>query len=121
MAKKALSELLDKENLVRGYVYPYDGSRQEYLFENTPFNIANFIMLHPEAREIILTDELDRKILNTFGHFIDRCPDQKLLPQILEHLIPLQTCEREPQEIPVATMEEAAALYAKRGGMEMHM
>jgi len=121
MTKEALSQLLDKENLVRGYVYPYDGSRQEYLFENTPFHIANFIMLHQEAREIILTDVLDRKILNTFGHFIDRCPDQKLLPQILEHLIPLQTCEKEPQKIPVATMEEADAFYAEHSSMKMRM
>jgi hypothetical protein len=121
MKTETLSEMLDKDNLVRGYVYPYDGGVQEYLFENTPFNIANFIMLYPEAKEIILTDVLDRKILNTIGYFIDRCSDQKLLPQILEHLIPLQTCEKEPQGIHAATLEEADAFYTECNEMKMHM
>jgi len=40
-----------KENLVRGYVYPHEGYRSEYLLEHSPFNIANFIMRHEDARE----------------------------------------------------------------------
>jgi hypothetical protein len=67
MTNEALSELLGKEKLVRGYVYPYEGCRSEYWFEHSPSNIANFIMRHEDAREIILTDVLDRKILNTIG------------------------------------------------------
>lgn len=121
MTNEALSELLSKENLVRGYVYPYEGCRSEYLFEHSPFNIASFIMRHPDAREIILTDVLDRKILNTIGYFIDRCPDQKLLPQILEHLIPLQMFEKEPQEFPVATAEEVEAWYEMQNEIELSM
>ncbi|TCL54095.1 hypothetical protein EDD76_12211 [Kineothrix alysoides] len=121
MTNEALSELLGKENLVRGYVYPYEGYRREYWFEHSPSNIANFIMLHEDAREIILTDVLDRKILNTIGHFIDRCPDQKLLPEILEHLIPMQTCGKEPQEFPVATAEEAETLYELCDEMDISM
>ena len=121
MTNEALSELLGKEKLVRGYVYPYEGSRSEYWFEHAPSNIANFIMRHEDAREIILTDVLDRKILNTIGNFIDRCPDQELLPQILEHLIPMQMGEKEPQEFPVATDAEVEAWYEAQNEMEISM
>ncbi len=75
MTQEELSELLKKDNLVRGYVYPYQGVRHEYLFEHSPYNIANFIMQHSDAREMILTDMLDNKILNTIGNFVDRCQD----------------------------------------------
>lgn len=111
MTQEELGELLKKGNLVRGYVYPYQGVRHEYLFEHSPSNIANFIMQHSDAREIILTDMLDNKILNTIGNFIDICPDQTLLPQILEHLIPMQTGKRKPKEFPVATMKEVNDFY----------
>ena len=121
MTNEALSELLGKDNLVRGYVYPYEGCRSEYLFEYSPSNIASFIMQHTDAREIILTDVLDRKILNTIGYFIDRCPDQELLPQIMEHLLPIQLGDKEPREFPVATAEEVEALYEMRNEMNISM
>ncbi len=111
MINEELSELTKKDNLVRGYVYPYQGIRDEYLFEHSPSNIANFIMLHGKAREIILTDMLDNLILNTIGNFIDRCPDQTLLPRILEHLIPMQTGQRKPKDISAATMKEVNDFY----------
>jgi hypothetical protein len=121
MTTEALCELLSKENLVSGYVYTYEGFQSEYLFEHSPSNIASFIMQHPDAREIILTDVLDRKILNTIGYFIDRCLDQKLLPQIMEHLLPMQLGDKEPQEFPVATTEEVEALYEMREQFGMNM
>ncbi len=111
MTHEAIGALLDKRNLVRGYVYPYEGSRSEYLFEHSPSNIANFIMQHSDAREIILTDMLDNLILNTIGNFIDRCPDQNLLPQILKPLIPMQMGRKRPQEFPVATAKEVESFY----------
>lgn len=111
MTQDEISELVQKDNLVRGYVYPYQGARHEYLFEHSPSNIANFIMQHSDAREMILTDMLDNKILNTIGNFIDRCPDQALLPRILEHLIPMQTGKRKPKDFPVATMQEVNDFY----------
>lgn len=120
MTNEALSELLDKENLVRGYVYPYEGCRSEYLFEHSPANIASFIMQHPDAREIILTDVLDRKILNTIGYFINRCPDQKLLPQIMEHPFPMQLGDKKPQEFPIATAEEVES-HEMRNEMNISM
>lgn len=107
MTYEELGELLKKKGNVVAYVYPHEGLRREYLFEFSPSNIANFIMKHWRARQIILTDILDNKILNTIGCFIDHCPDKNLLQQVLEYLIPLQKFEKKPQDFPVATMEEA--------------
>ena len=106
MTSQEISKLMSRKNLVKAYVYPYSGNRSEYLFEYSPSNIASFIMQYPDAKEIILTDMLDRKILNTMGYFIDRCSDKDLLPQILEHLIPMQLDEKKPEKFPVASAEE---------------
>ncbi|WP_143321081.1 resolvase [Clostridium sp. HBUAS56010] len=108
-------------NLVRGYVYPYDGYRSEYWFAHSPENIASFIMQHRDAREIILTDVADNKILNTIGEFIDQCPDQKLLQKILPHLIPQQMGEAEPQEISVATDAEVEEYYEMCDEMKLEL
>lgn len=121
MKDKEIAEMFERHNLVRGYVYPYEGYRSEYWFENSPSNIANFIMQHRDAREIILTDTMDRLILNTIGEFIDRCPDQAFLQQILPHLIPMQLGEAEPQEFPCATDEEAEAYFDRQDSMEMDL
>lgn len=118
MTQEKISELVKKDNLVRGYVYPQQGVRHEYLFEHSPSNIANFIMQHSDACEMILTDMLDNKILNTIGNFVDRCPDQALLPRILEHLIPMQTGKRKPKDFPVATMREVNDFYDARARAE---
>jgi hypothetical protein len=113
MEKEVLAELLGK-NLIIGYVYGYDGSRKEYYFENTPHNIASFIILHKEnANTMILTDMVERLILNTFGEFINQCPDQKLLKEILKDLIPMQMGEKEPNEILIADETEYQALLAE--------
>jgi hypothetical protein len=107
MQKEALAELLKKE-LIIGYVYGYDGEHQEFYFENSPSGIASFIMLKKEnADKLILTDTLDRFVLNTFGEFINCCPDQKLLQEITKELVPMQLGEREPAEIPIVSVDEA--------------
>jgi len=121
MTNKEIGEMFDRHNLVRGYVFPYEGYRCEYWFEESPSNIANFIMQHADAREIILTDTMDQKILNTIGEFIDHCPDQALLQQILPHLIPMQMGEAQPQEFPVATDAQVEVYFSGRGGMDLSM
>lgn len=111
MQKEALAELL-KKDLVVGYVYGLDGERQEYYFEKSLFNIASFIMLKKEhADKIVLTDTLDRLILNTFGEFINRCPDQKLLREITKELVPMQMGDKKPDDIAIVSMEEAQAFW----------
>lgn len=111
MKKEALAELLSKE-LIIGHVYGYNVGQQCFYFENSSSNIANFIMLHKEnASEIVLTDMLDRMVLNTFGEFINRCPDQNLLQEILKDLIPMQMGEKEPVSISFASDKEAQAFW----------
>lgn len=111
MQKEVLAELL-KMDLVVGYVYGLDGERQEYYFEKSPSNIASFIMLKKEhADKIVLTDTLDRLILNTFGEFINRCPDQKLLREITKELVPMQIGDKKPDDIAIVSMEEAQAFW----------
>lgn len=111
MQNEVLAELL-KKDLVVGYVYGLDGERQEYYFEKSPSNIASFIMLKKEhADNIVLTDTLDRLILNTFGEFINRCPDQKLLREITKELVPMQMGDKKPADIAIVSMEEAQAFW----------
>ena len=113
MQKEALAELLKKE-LIIGYVYGFDGERQEFYFENSPSSIASFIMLKKEnVDKLILTDTLDRLILDTYGEFINRCPDQKLLQEITKDLIPMQLGDKETVEIPIATAKEAQAFWSQ--------
>lgn len=111
MQKEVLAELL-KKDLVVGYVYGLDGVRQEYYFEKSPSNIASFIMLKKEhVDKIVLTDTLDRLILNTFGEFINRCPDQELLREITKELVPMQMGDKKPDDITIVSMEEAQAFW----------
>lgn len=119
MTNKEIGEMLDRNNLVRGYVYPHAGGRHDYWFDHSPENIANFIMQYKEACEIILADRHDNFILNTMGEFIDLCPDQALLKEILPHLIPMQMGEAEQQKIPVATTDDVEAYIEQKNEMDM--
>lgn len=113
MQKEALSELL-KKNLIIGYVYGLDGERQEYYFEKSPSGIASFIMLKKEhADKMILTDTLDRLVLDTYGEFINRCSDQKLLQEITKELVPMQLGDKEPVDIPIASVDEAQTFWGQ--------
>lgn len=72
----------------------------------TPENVASFIGSHPyDAQKIVLTDMLDRLILDTAGGFINNCPNQELCKQILPILAPIQMGEAEPEEFPIVTRE----------------
>lgn len=119
MTDSEIGEMLDRKNLVRGYVYPHTGGRHDYWFDHSPANIANFIMQHKNAREIILTDKSDNRILNTIGEFIDRCPDQELLKEILPCLIPMQMGESEPQKVPVATTDDVEGYIEQKNKIDM--
>ena len=111
MQKEVLAELL-KKDLAIGYVYGLYGERQEYYFEKSPSSIASFIMLKKNnADKIVLTDTLDRPILDTFGEFINRCPDQKLLQEITKELVPMQMGNKKPDDIAIVSMEEAQAFW----------
>lgn len=100
-----IQELLDSPYVTLGYVYR-GGEREKYWFDGTPENIASFLMHFPDADQIILTDRMDILVLNTIGTFIDTCPDQEQLSQVLTHLIPMQMGETEPKEVFCPTDQE---------------
>ena len=98
-------EILGKAHAGYAYIYPLSGGRQEYVFDMTPEHIANFLGAHQyDAEKIVLTDMLDRLILNTIGGFIDQCPDQDLCRRIVPLLASIQMGETEAKEIPMVTM-----------------
>lgn len=110
MEKETLNDLLGKD-LIIGYVQGYDGKQQSYYFEKSLSNITGFIILHKAITEkMVLTDMADRLKLNTFGEFINRCPDQEFLQEILKDLIPMQLGEKEPADILIVDKAEFQAL-----------
>lgn len=98
------------------YLFPNDDSaRQEYVFDMTPENIANFLGSHQfDAEKIVLTDMIDRLILDTTGGFINNCPNQELCKNIISLLAPIQIGEKEATEFPMVTRE----LYEQYTDME---
>lgn len=89
------------KNKVIDYVFNDDGMYdKKYYFENTPSNIANFIIQNASS-VCVVTDTADTLILNsTVGGFVDRCPNQRYLQEeLLPVLIPLQMGNVELQEI----------------------
>ena len=119
ITEKQLEELSQSFNLAYGYVYQ-DGGRKDFCFEKNPEYLASFIMMHPEADRIIITDPMDCLILNTIGTFIDRCPDQQLLQEILKPLLPMQMEGLPPQDFPCADMGQFHD-YCNAQNFEMEM
>ena len=101
-------ELILREGMV-GYAYLYPHGEEipkVYVFCMTPENIANFIGQHrADCSEMTLTDRLDMTVLTTYGEFIDKCPNQELLRQVLQHLMPIQMGEAVPKEVTSVTMD----------------
>ena len=74
-SRKMIHEIMDSESMGYAYVYPLDGSpRREYLISLSPENMANFIGKQGyNAEKIIITDVLDRLVVNTSMVFLDTC------------------------------------------------
>lgn len=99
----ALEEKFDYFIPLRDVVYAAvyrDSSCMEYRFLDTPRNIANFIGSHSAADQIVLTDTLDRLVLDTRGYFIHTCPDQETLAKVMHFLLPIQRAEVPPEPVP---------------------
>lgn len=121
---EAVEKAMDGYRVGYAYLYPSDGgNRQEFVFDMTPENVANFIGGHLEdAEKIVLTDMLDRLILDTVGGFINNCPNQEMCQQVIIHLAPIQLGETLAEEVSMVTrdlfeqytaMEEAAVMQAE--------
>ena len=109
-----MGKVMDTERMGYAYVYPSDGkARKEYLIATTPENMANFVGSHfLDAQKMVITDFVDRLILDTCGGFIDTCPDQKLCMEINSHLAPIQMGEKEAGEILQLDRDQADAYFA---------
>lgn len=107
-----VEKIMDTERMGYAYLYPLDGGeRKEYLLSTVPENMANFIGSHFEdVQKIIITDCMDRLIVNTIGGFLDTCPDQKLCQELIGYLAPIQMDGVEPGEI-LAIDREASEQY----------
>lgn len=119
-----VEKIMGTETMGYAYLYPQDdGARKEYLIATTPENMANFIGSHfYDAQKMVVTDMLDRLIVETCGGFLDKCPDQKLCGEIVWHLVPIQMGEKEAGEILAVdrtqadeywAMEDAAVMMAE--------
>lgn len=106
--KEAVKQVMEGLHVGYAYLYPVEGiERQEYIFDMTPENIANFIGSHLyDAQKIVLTDMMDRLILDTAGGFIENCPNQELCRQVVASLAPLQMGDSEPEEFPIVAREQ---------------
>lgn len=109
-----MGKIMDTERMGYAYVYPSDGGeREEYLIATTPENMANFVgSRFLSAQKMVITDIVDRLILDTCGGFIDTCPDQKLCMEINSHLAPIQMGEKETGEILQLDRKQADAYFA---------
>lgn len=92
---KQVEKVLDTELVGYAFLYPSgSGARKEYMISTTPENLANFLGSHfMDAEKMIVTDMCDRLILDTFGGFINNCPNQKLCGEIVAKLAPIQMGE----------------------------
>ncbi len=112
--KSMVEKILDSERVGYAYVYPSDGgNRQEFFISTTPENMTNFLGSHfHDAEKMVITDMCDRLILDTYGGFINTCPDQKLCAEIIPYLAPIQMGEKEAGEILMVTREESDMYFA---------
>lgn len=117
--KEAVEKVMDGYRVGYAYLYPMEGiDRQEYVFDMTPENIASFIGSHMfDAQKMVLTDMVDRLILDTTGGFINNCPNQELCQQIVPILAAIQMGEAEAGDFPIVTRE----LYERYCQMEDEM
>lgn len=112
-AKNMMERILDSGRVGYAYFYPSDGGRrQEFYLSTTPENLANFLGSHYlDAERMVVTDIVDRLILDTVGGYIDKCPDQKLCREIIPYLAPIQMGEKNAGEILMVTRDEADAYF----------
>lgn len=99
--KQMVEQIMDAEAIGYAYLYPVDGeARKEYLIATTPENLANFVGSHfKDAQQMVITDMMDRLILDTTGGFLNQCPNQDFRQELLQSLVPIQMGVTEPGNI----------------------
>ena len=116
-----MNAVREGKEMCLAYVYPRGNKpAQEYIFESTPENMANFLGAHLcNAQEITLTDILDRLIVKAREGFVMQCPNQELCLKIIEHLAPIQMGETEAKDIGAVPRDALDEQYNSEAGMSM--
>lgn len=114
-----VERIIDTEMMGYAYLYPRgEEIRKEYLISTTPENLVNFIGCHlGDAGKIVITDMMDRLILDTVGGFLDTCPDQELCLELIGHLAPIQMGEKEPGEVLAVDREMSEEYFREEDQM----
>ena len=109
-----MERIMDTDSIGYAYLYPIGGgARKEYVVATTPENLANFIGSHfYDAEKMVLTDILDRLIVDTCGGFLNDCPNQKLCGEIRKHLAPVQMGEKEAGKVLAVARAQAEKYWA---------
>lgn len=84
MKKGKLVKISDNSH----YIGVFSGGETEIV--NTPDRLAAFICEAGKQDDLTVLTPDRRVVLNTFGIYIDRCPDQDFLHELLDILIPMQ-------------------------------
>ena len=107
--EQMIQRIMDTDTM--GYACVYDsasGKREEYLVALTTEKLANFIgEKGGKARQIIVTDVLDRLVADSRKGTLDNCPDQRLCRKINQFLAPIQRGEKETGEILTVSRDAA--------------
>ena len=112
--------LMKASNVDIGYVYR-NQNREKCIFLHSPENIANFLGQYPDADRIIITDVMDLLLVESYGWYINHCPDETLLEQVKRNLIPIQMGEAKPGELFSVTEEEYQRYQRGKDMEEMQM
>ena len=107
-----IKKIEDTENPGYAYLTAIDGKYQEDFLALTAENVANYLGTHMyDAKKIVITDIFDCLVLDTFGGFINRCPDQGFCREVVGYLAPIQMGEKEPSELLCVSRYEAEKYY----------
>ena len=112
--EEMLERIFDTETIGYACLYPAGvGMKQESVIAATPENLANYIGSHFfDAEKIVVTDMCGRLILDTYGGFINQCPDQNLCREINSHLVPVQMGEKSAGEVLSVDRKAAEEYFA---------
>ena len=114
-----MEKILESDRIGYAYFYPLaGGDRQEFFISTTAENIANFLGGHMfDADKVIITDVLDRLILDTCGGFLNNCPNQDLCKEIISFLAPIQQGKLPVGGVLAVTREQSDAYFAEEDEM----
>lgn len=86
---EAMRSILNEAYLY-GYVFKKGYHDGKQLIENKLEEVADFICSNGVNGDVTLTTTLDEFVLDTFGFYINQCPDKEYLEQLKKVLIPKQ-------------------------------